>query len=73
MLKFLKRLPPEGTHYRLERTDIGYALGRKEDADPTIFNDLAREAIGLAGEEFVAMPRLDEKADYDQVIIIPLD
>jgi hypothetical protein len=70
---FLKTLPPEGPAHVVERTDDGFALVRRPSGDPEEFNRLARRAIDLAGEEFVALPRVDGATGYDQVIIIPFD
>lgn len=73
MRRFLQTLPRQGPSHTLERTEVGYALVRRPTGDVDEFNRLARQAIDLAGEEFVALPRTDGHAGYDQVIIIPFE
>ena len=73
MHSFLQSITREGPSHRLEETEDGYALVRRPAGDPTEFNRVARRAIDLAGEEFVALPRNDGALGYDQVIIIPFD
>lgn len=71
MRRFLQSIAPGGPSHLLEETDEGYALVRRPTGDPAEFNRLARKAIDLAGDEFVALPRRDGPTSYDQVIIIP--
>ena len=73
MRSFLQSIAPEGPSHLLQETDVGYALVRRPAGDPVEFNRLARKAIDLAGDEFVALPRTDGPTSYDQVIIIPFE
>ena len=70
--RFLQSITREGPSHLLEETEVGYALVRRPDGDPDEFNRMARKAIDLAGDEFVALPRIDGPTGYDQVIIVPL-
>lgn len=72
MPRFLHSLPQEGPSHTFERTDIGFALIRRATGDREAFDKLARRAIELAGEDFVALPSTDGHG-YDRVIIIPFE
>ena len=69
-LEFLKR--SDGCHL-IEPSEQGFALVRKSDADAGSFNALVRRALDCSGSDYVALPRTDGRAGYDQVFIIPLN
>jgi hypothetical protein len=70
--RFLQNIQSNGPSHTLETTDIGYLLKRRPEGDTLEFDRLARQAIDMAGDDFVALPRVDG-AGYDQVIIIPFE
>lgn len=73
MRKLLQSIAREGPAHRLEETEAGYALVRRGAGDPEEFNRVARKALELSGDEFVALPRADGASGYDQVILIPFN
>lgn len=70
---FLKTLRRGGADFAVEPTEAGFAIVRRSSGDPEAFNALAREAVNRSGVDFVALPRSDGQAGYDQVIILPID
>ena len=68
----LKSLRDGGPSHRVEPSEIGFSLVRKRLADRIAFNQLAREVMDQAGDDYVALPRSDGPASYDRVFIIPL-
>ena len=70
---FLKSLRSGGAAFTVEVTEAGFAIVRRTSDDAEAFNAVARETVSRAGGEFVALPRSDGHAGYDQVIILPID
>ena len=69
----LRALSKPGPDHGVVRTDEGFAIVRRRPNARDGFNRLARAVIDRGGIEYVALPRSDGRADYDQVLIIPLD
>lgn len=71
MGRFLDRLKRDDPAYRLEATDDGLTLVRREgQADE--FNELARQLINEGGSEFVVLPITDGGTGYERVVLLPL-
>ena len=70
---FLQSLKDGGPYYAVEPSDDGFALVRKRSADRAAFNRLAREVMEHSGDDYLALPRYDGPANYDRVIIIPIE
>jgi hypothetical protein len=71
MGRFLDRLSRDDPAYELMASDDGYTLiGRAGHEDE--FNELARDLIDNAGNEFVVLPSSDGQVGYERVFIIPI-
>ena len=71
MGRFLDSLDREHPWYRLEETNDGIAVIRRDGREHD-FNRLARELIDNAGAEFVALPTSDGHTGYERVFLIPI-
>jgi hypothetical protein len=71
MGRFLDKLSRDDPAYDLSASDDGYTLvGRVGHEDE--FNELARDLIDNAGDEFVVLPTPDGQMGYERVFIIPI-
>jgi hypothetical protein len=70
---FLESLRRSDACHLVEQTEVGFAIVRKDAEHVQAFNELARETLRLSGGDYVAFPRTDGPAGYDQVFVIPLD
>lgn len=70
---FLESLQRPDDCHLIEQTEEGFAIVRRCADRADSFNELAREAIRRSGSDYVALPRTDGSAGYDQVFIIPID
>jgi hypothetical protein len=70
---FLESLRQADDCHLIEQTEEGFAIVRRSADRAAPFNELAREAIQRSGSDYVALPRTDGSAGYDQVFIIPID
>jgi len=68
MGRFLDSLTRDSSVYTVETTEGGLVLvGSGEE-----FDRLARQAIELAGDDFVALPTGNGAGGYERVVIIPI-
>lgn len=72
MGRFLDRLLEASTAYDVRRDKDGYFL-IANPAQPDAFNDVVRDAVEKAGDDFVVFPTSDGHHGYSQMFIIPLD
>lgn len=70
---FLESLRRPDDCHLIEQMEEGFAIVRRSDDRAESFNELARRAIERSGSDYVALPRTDGSAGYDQVFIIPID
>ena len=73
MRNYLDSLKQSGDCHLAQRMDGGFAVIRRSEAHTRAFNVLAREILSNSGDDYVALPRPDGPATYDQVLIIPLE
>jgi len=71
MERVLDKLRNESSVYRIESEDEGVVLVA-EDGLRDEFNDVVRDLVDNAGEEYVAFPTTDGDAGYDRVFLLPL-
>ena len=72
MGKLLDRLIQGSPAYEVKAENDGFSLVGKPDRLDE-FNDLVREAVDHAGEEFVVFPTSDGRHGYSRMFIVPLD
>ena len=72
MGRMLDMLLEASTAYDVRREKDGYSL-IANPAQPDVFNDVVRDALEKAGDDFVAFPTSDGRQGYSQMFIIPLD
>lgn len=71
MGRFLDTIRRDHPAYRVEASDDGYVLVRRDGHDDQ-FNELARHLIDDAGEDFAVFPTSDGHTGYERVFVIPL-
>lgn len=72
MGRVLDRLLEASPAYIVRREKDGYFL-IANPAQPDAFNDVVRDAVEKAGDDFVVFPTSDGHHGYSQMFIIPLD
>jgi len=65
------RAPDVGRN--IEPAGDGFVIVRPSDADRDVFNDLVRNVVAAAGDEYVALPVTDGGQGYDRVVIVPFN
>ncbi|QBX36899.1 hypothetical protein E4M02_04345 [Brevundimonas sp. S30B] len=71
MGRILDKLVRDHPAYQVEASDNGLLLIRRDGKDAE-FNNLARELINDAGQEFAVFPTSDGHTGYERVFVIPL-
>ena len=72
MGRLLDKLIRGSPAYEVKAENDGFSLVGKPDRLDE-FNDLVREAVDHAGEEFVVFPTSDGRHGYSRMFIVPLD
>lgn len=70
---FLESLLEGGPSHAVEKVRAGFLIVPKPDSDPESFNEVVREILRRADDDYVALPRSDGRLGYDLVLIVPVD